>query len=124
VRLYAEDPAEGFMSQTGKIERFEVPAGHGIRVDARIETGSTVSRFYDPLLAKLVVHAADRETTISRLRDLLERTLIHGVGTNLGHFADIDAHPAFAAGDLDTEFVNRHLPDWSEIATPDEGASP
>jgi acetyl/propionyl-CoA carboxylase alpha subunit len=115
VRLYAEDPAEGFLPQAGKIERFEVPAGHGIRVDAGVETGSTVSRFYDPLLAKLVVHAADRETTISRLRDLLDRTLIHGVGTNLEHLADIVAHPAFAAGDVDTAFLKQHLPDWRPI---------
>jgi acetyl-CoA/propionyl-CoA carboxylase biotin carboxyl carrier protein len=115
VRLYAENPAEGFLPQTGKIERFEVPAGHGIRVDAGVETGSTISRFYDPLLAKLVVHAAARDTAVSRLRDLLEHTLIHGVGTNLEHLAAIVAHPAFAAGDLDTAFLDRHLPDWRPI---------
>ena len=112
VRLYAEDPAEGFLPQTGKIERFEVPAGQGIRVDTGVETGSTVSRFYDPLLAKLVVHANDRPAAVGKLRNLLAGTVVHGVLTNLAHLADIAAHPAFAAGDLDTEFLQRNLPDW------------
>jgi acetyl-CoA carboxylase biotin carboxylase subunit len=112
VRLYAEDPAAGFLPQAGTIDRFDVPAGRGIRVDAGVETGSIVSRFYDPMLAKLVVHANDRAAAVGKLRDVLAGTIVHGVPTNLRHLIDIAAHPAFAAGDLDTEFLERNLQDW------------
>jgi acetyl/propionyl-CoA carboxylase alpha subunit len=112
VRLYAEDPAGGFLPQTGTVARFDVPTGPGIRVDSGVESGSEVSRFYDPMLAKLIVHADDRDTAIGRLRDLLAHTVVHGVRTNLAHLADTVAHPVFAAGDLDTGFLDRHLPDW------------
>ncbi|MEX2533273.1 MAG: biotin carboxylase N-terminal domain-containing protein [Nitriliruptoraceae bacterium] len=112
VRLYAEDPANGFLPQTGTLERFDAPTGPGIRIDSGVETGTDVSRFYDPMLAKLIVHAPDRNSAIRRLRALLYATVVHGITTNLAHLADTIAHPAFAAGDLDTGFLNRFLPEW------------
>jgi acetyl-CoA/propionyl-CoA carboxylase biotin carboxyl carrier protein len=113
VRVYAEDPAAGFLPQTGTVARFDVPAGPGRRVDAGIVDGTIVPRHYDPMLAKLVVHAADRPAAVARLRQLLADTVLHGVRTNLGHLADVAAHPVFADGDLDTGFLDRYLPDWS-----------
>ena len=116
VRLYAEDPGAGFLPQTGTLSRFDVPTGEGIRVDAGVEAGSVVSRFYDPMLAKLVVHAADRRAAVGRMRDLLAHTIVHGVQTNLAHLADVVATDAFARGDLATDFLDRHLPDWRPAA--------
>ncbi len=112
VRLYAEDPAAGFLPQTGTVTRYDVPSGPGIRVDSGVQDGTVVPRFYDPMLAKLVVHGEDRDAAVARMRSLLARTVLHGVRTNLGHLADVVAHPAFAAGEVDTGFLDRHLPDW------------
>jgi acetyl-CoA/propionyl-CoA carboxylase, biotin carboxylase, biotin carboxyl carrier protein len=116
VRLYAEDPVSG-LPQTGSVHRFAVPAADDVRVDAGIETGSTVSRFYDPMLAKLVVHAPDRAAAIRRMGWLLERTAVHGVTTNLAQLAAIVGHPVFASGELTTGFLDDHLADWSPPAT-------
>ena len=113
VRLYAEDPAAGFLPQTGTVTRYAVPSGPGIRIDSGVQAGTVVPRFYDPMLAKLVVHGEDRDAAVARMRALLARTVLHGVRTNLGHLADVVAHPAFETGEVDTGFLDRHLPDWS-----------
>ena len=113
VRLYAEDPAAGFLPQTGTVTRYAVPSGPGVRVDSGVEDGTVVPRFYDPMLAKLVVHGEDRDAAVARMRALLARTVLHGVRTNLGHLADVVAHPAFGAGEVDTGFLDRHLPEWA-----------
>ena len=82
VRLYAEDPAADYQPQSGVLTRFEIPAGEGIRVDAGYESGSTVSTFYDAMLAKVVCHAPTREAAARKLADTLARARIHGVVTN------------------------------------------
>jgi acetyl/propionyl-CoA carboxylase alpha subunit len=111
VRLYAEDPVSG-LPQTGTVARFTTPDGDGVRVDAGVEDGSTVSRFYDPMLAKLVVHAGDRVSAIRRMRWVLEHTTLHGVTSNLAQLAAIVNHRAFEAGELTTAFLPDHLGDW------------
>jgi acetyl-CoA carboxylase biotin carboxylase subunit len=111
VRLYAEDPVSG-LPQTGTVERFTIPTGDGVRIDAGVEEGSTVSRFYDPMLAKLIAHAPDRTSAIRRLHRVLEQTTLHGVTTNLSQLAAIVAHPAFEAGELTTGFLPDHLGAW------------
>ena len=113
ARVYAEDPAAGFLPQTGTITRFDAPSGPGIRVDSGVQDGTVVPRFYDPLLAKVIVHADDRETAIARMRWVLARTVLHGVQTNLAHLADVVGHPAFTGGDVDTGFLDAHLSDWA-----------
>jgi acetyl-CoA carboxylase biotin carboxylase subunit len=112
ARLYAEDVPAGFLPQTGPVRLFAPPTAPDVRVDAGIETGSEVSRFYDPMLAKLVVHAADRETAIERLLWLLDHTPVLGVTTNIEHLAAVVDHPRFRAGDVSTHFIDDHLPDW------------
>ena len=79
VRLYAEEPAADYQPQSGVLTRFEIPAGEGIRVDAGYESGSTVSTFYDAMLAKVVCHAPTREAAARKLADALARARIHGV---------------------------------------------
>ena len=82
VRLYAEDPVADYQPQSGVLSLFEIPAGEGIRVDAGYESGSTVSTFYDAMLAKVVCHAPTREAAARKLADTLARARIHGVVTN------------------------------------------
>ncbi|MFP5310115.1 MAG: acetyl/propionyl/methylcrotonyl-CoA carboxylase subunit alpha [Actinomycetes bacterium] len=118
VRLYAEDPAGGFLPQTGPVLLFDTPDGPGVRVDAGVATGSEVSRFYDPMLAKLVVHAPDRDTAIDRMTWLTRHTSVLGVTTNLAFLHDVVAHDAFRAGDTTTDFLDTHLPEWQPPATP------
>jgi len=117
ARLYAEDPANEFLPQTGTLEQFHVPTGDGIRVDTGVEDGSEVTRFYDPMLAKLVVHAATRSAAVERLTWLLEHTTVLGLTTNVEFLAAAVGHPAFRQGELTTSFIDDHLADWAPDPT-------
>jgi acetyl/propionyl-CoA carboxylase alpha subunit len=110
ARLYAEDPVNGFLPATGRLALWRPPRLPGVRVDAGVDEGSEVGIHYDPLLAKLVAHAADRSEAIQRLRRALSELAIGGLATNRDFLIDVLDHPAFVAGDLDTRFVERHLP--------------
>jgi 3-methylcrotonyl-CoA carboxylase alpha subunit len=110
ARIYAENPASNFMPSTGRIRRLRAPDRHpAIRLDSGVEEGDEVSRHYDPMLAKLVVHGLDRDECIARLREALAHTAIAGVATNLPLLRAIAAHRAFAAGEIDTGFLDREL---------------
>lgn len=104
-RLYAEDPASGFLPSTGRVLQFIEPRGPGIRVDSGIVTGSDVTRFYDPLLAKIIVHAEDRPAAIRRMRAALRETVLHGVSSNLDFLQALLARPEFAEGWIHTRWV-------------------
>jgi acetyl-CoA carboxylase biotin carboxylase subunit len=108
VRLYAEDPAAGYLPTTGRLAAFEVPAAPGLRVDAGVETGSEIGIHYDPMLAKIIAHAPTREDAAALLAWALERSVIAGVVTNRELLARTLRHPAFLAGELDTHFLERH----------------
>ncbi len=112
ARLYAEDPAAGYLPQTGEVLALSLPGAPWARVDVGIEPGSTVSRHYDPMLAKIAVHGDDRVRSIERLREALAATAVLGVVTNLDHLAAIARVPALAEGRLTTSFIDDHLPDW------------
>ncbi len=111
-RLYAEDPAHGFLPDSGPVLRFIPPAGPGIRVDSGIATGDTVSTHYDPLLAKIIVHAEDRPAAIRRMQKALRATALLGLHSNLAFLQAVLAHPRFQAGDTTTRFIAEHLPQW------------
>ncbi len=111
VRIYAEDPDNGFLPQTGEVLRYEEPSGGGVRVDAGITQGSEISVRYDPLLAKLIVHAESRRSAIERLRRALADYTILGTRTNLPYLRRIMRHPRFEAGDVTTHFVEEHETD-------------
>ena len=115
VRLNAEDPRQGFLPSPGRIERFVMPAGPGVRVDSGVTTGSIVSPYYDPLLAKLVVWAEDRPSAVRRLRRALSECVVLGLRTNLDFLRDLAEHPLFFDADYDTGFLGR---------TPELGCSP
>ncbi|MCX7753647.1 MAG: acetyl-CoA carboxylase biotin carboxylase subunit [Anaerolineales bacterium] len=116
-RLYAEDPAGGFLPSTGRILQFLEPRGPGIRVDSGIVTGSEVTRFYDPLLAKIIVYAEDRPAAIRRMRAALKETVLHGVTSNLDFLQAILARPEFAEGKIHTRWVETEF-DWQPPEPP------
>jgi acetyl/propionyl-CoA carboxylase alpha subunit len=106
LRVVAEDAAAGFLPSTGVVTAFDLP--DGVRVDTGVVAGSTVSPYYDSLLAKVVGLGPDRATTIAALVDALDGTRIEGVETNLDLLAAVLAEPAFVAGDLHTGFLDEH----------------
>jgi acetyl-CoA carboxylase biotin carboxylase subunit len=114
ARLYAEDPAEGFMPRTGKVLLFEAPGGPGVRVDTGITTGAEISLYYDPLIAKLSTWAEDRESARHRMLQALRETTLLGVGSNLSYLHAILAHPQFAQGHTHTGFLEQHFKDWKQ----------
>ena len=118
VRLYAEDPARGFLPATGKLVRYRAPEGPGVRHDGGVGEGDVVSPHYDPMLAKLVTWGADREAARQRMIAALRGWEVHGVTTNLGFLEALVAHPAFASGATHTGFIDTHFPDGWRPAEP------
>ena len=109
VRLYAEDTDQGFLPASGTLQLYHEPAaGPGRRVDSGVEEGDEVSPFYDPMLAKLIAWGDSREQARKRLLAMLEDTAVGGFATNLAFLQRLLAHPAFAAAELDTGFIERH----------------
>ena len=108
VRLYAEDPGSGWMPSTGTLHRFEIStASPGVRIDSGVESGSVVSPHYDPMLAKVIVHAPTRDEAASALATTLADSPIHGVTTNRDLLVRTLRHPGFRSGDTDTGFLDR-----------------
>jgi len=107
ARLYAEDPADGFAPAPGRLERFGLPepAITGIRVDAGVADGTLITTHYDPMLAKVIAHGANRQIAIARLALALRRMRLHGPVSNRDSLVAILQHPAFAAGDATTDFL-------------------
>jgi acetyl/propionyl-CoA carboxylase alpha subunit len=108
VRLSAEDPARDFAPTPGRIRRWVMPAGPGVRVDTAIEPGTRVPADYDNLIAKVMVHAGDRPAAIARLRRALDETEVSGLQTTLPFHRRVARHDAFLAGDLSTGWVGEH----------------
>ena len=111
VRLYAEDPAAGFLPQSGKIIDWDLPPAEGLRVDSGVESGSEVGIHYDPMLAKIITHGETRPLALQRMRRALRSLSVQGVTTNREFLLRVLGHPAFIAGDIDTHFIDRHLQD-------------
>jgi acetyl/propionyl-CoA carboxylase alpha subunit len=107
-RIYAEVPEENFRPATGTIEVFEPPAGPGIRLDSGVSRGSAVSYHFDPLLAKLIVWAPSRPAAIDRMKRALDDFVLLGVQNNIEFLRRVIATEDFAAGTLDTGFLDRH----------------
>ena len=107
-RVYAEDPASGFLPSPGVIEDLETPAGPGIRDDGGAYAGCTISSFYDPLISKLCAWAPTRERAVARMRRALEEYVVTGIRTNLAFHQKLFEHPDFVAGRYDTGFLDRH----------------
>ncbi len=109
ARLYAEDPARDFAPSIGRLVACRLPhATPSVRIDSGFVAGDTVSIHYDAMLAKLIVHGATRDAALATLRSALGECEIVGVASNLDLLYRIAAHPAFAAGGVDTGFIARH----------------
>jgi propionyl-CoA carboxylase alpha chain len=105
ARVYAEDPARGFLPSSGRLRRYVEPAGEGIRVDAGVVEGSDVALFYDPMIAKVCGHGADRPAAIAHLREALDGLYIRGPGHNVGFLSAVLRRPRFVEGRLSTDFI-------------------
>ncbi|WP_405223800.1 acetyl/propionyl/methylcrotonyl-CoA carboxylase subunit alpha [Lentisalinibacter sediminis] len=105
VRLYAEDPARGFMPSTGRIELWLPPSGEGIRVDAGVATGSEISPWYDPMVAKIISHGETRDAARMNLIRALEGTALFGVANNRDFLIEVLRQPDFAEGRATTAFL-------------------
>jgi acetyl-CoA carboxylase biotin carboxylase subunit len=112
ARIYAEDPASGFLPAVGVITAWEAPTGPGIRVDSGYGAGSVVPPYYDPMLAKVIAYAATREQAIARLEKALRQFTILGIRTNIAYLLAILGHAAFREGRLWTGFLAEHFKDW------------
>jgi len=99
-RITSEDPSNGFLPSTGRVEYLNVPSGPGVRWDGGIETGSEIGLYYDPMLAKLIVHAPTRALAVARMRRALLELTIDGVETSRGFHLRVMDHPAFMSGDI------------------------
>lgn len=111
VRIYAEDPDDRFLPQSGTIERYLEPAGPGVRVDAGVMRGSQIGVKFDPMLAKLICYAEDRDSCIDRMERALRDYVILGTKTNISWLRRVVGHEAFRAGHVSTRFIADHEAD-------------
>jgi 3-methylcrotonyl-CoA carboxylase alpha subunit len=107
-RIYAENPAKNFLPSPGTLAVFEPPHIAGLRVDTGLRQGDKVTFYYDPMIAKLITHAADRNGAIEHMMRALASFRVEGLATNIGFLRNIMKHPAFRAGDTPTGFVTAH----------------
>ena len=105
ARLYAEDPAKGFLPSIGRLDAFDL--GDSVRVDTGVGQGATISPFYDPMIAKLIAHGDSRDAARTALAAALDRSVVWPLRTNAGFLVQALRHPDFAAGDIDTGLIAR-----------------
>ncbi len=115
IRVYAEDPCNDFLPDIGKVEVYKRPKGEGVRVDDALEEGMEIPIYYDPMIAKLIVHASNREKAIKLMLDAIDNYDIVGVKTTLPFCSYALNHESFRSGNYDTRFVNLYFNDPSII---------
>jgi propionyl-CoA carboxylase alpha chain len=118
ARLYAEDPQNDFLPVTGMVTRFIRPAEPTARFDSGVESGSAIGVEFDPMIAKVIVHAPTRTEAALRLAAVLERTQLQGLTTNRDFLVAALRHPSFIAGDTTTDFIARAQPAPIRTVTP------
>jgi 3-methylcrotonyl-CoA carboxylase alpha subunit len=118
VRLYAEDPARGFLPSVGKLEHFYL--GEDGRIETGVEEGDAISPFYDPMIAKLVGRGVDREEAIGKLASILDEAEVWPVRTNASFLFNAVLHPDFGTARIDTGFIERNIEELVPDAEPDE----
>jgi len=119
-RITSEDPENGFLPSTGRIHYMHVPTGPGVRWDGGIETGSEVGLHYDPMLAKLIVWAPDRELAIERMHRALLELTIDGVETSRDFHLRLMEDPEFRRGEIEIQWLERRLPSLMAVSPPAE----
>ena len=123
ARLYAEDPARGFLPSTGKIHVLRFAKGEGIRIDSGVDEGQEVSPYYDPMLAKIIAHGATRDAALDRLADALRRSAVAGPRTNLAFLRALLAAPAVRQGTIDTGLIEREIASLAILPARDYAAA-
>ena len=111
VRIYAEDPSRGFLPATGPLVVFVPPKGPGVRLDTGVRQGDEARIDFDPMLAKLIVYASNRDHAIRRMERALRTFVILGATTNIDFLIDIMRHKSFISGDTTTNFIDNHFSD-------------
>lgn len=123
IRVYAEDPANNFLPDIGNLKIYRPPQGNGIRLDGGYEEGMDIPIYYDPMLSKLITHAASREEAMDKMIKAIDDFKIAGVQTTLGFCRFVMEHEAFRKGDFDTHFVSKYFtPDVLERPLEEEEA--
>ncbi|HPF73750.1 MAG: acetyl/propionyl/methylcrotonyl-CoA carboxylase subunit alpha [Lysobacteraceae bacterium] len=113
VRLYAEDPEKGFLPGSGKLQRLRLPPpSDSVRLDAGVEEGDSVSVFYDPMIAKLIVHAADRPSALATLQQALQQSEVVGPASNIAFLERLIAHPVVREARIHTGYLDQHLDEF------------
>jgi acetyl-CoA/propionyl-CoA carboxylase biotin carboxyl carrier protein len=112
VRLYAEDPAQGFIPTPGPVEYLKWPTGYGIRVESGIEEGQSIGTQFDSMLGKLIVYGETRGQALARMKYALKETVILGLGTNQNYLRAIANHPLVKSGQMDTGLLEREFSDY------------
>ena len=120
-RITSEDPANGFLPSTGRVSYLQLPTGPGVRWDGGVEVGSEVGLFYDPMLAKLIVHARTRELAIARMHRALLELSIDGVETSRDFHLRVMEDDEFRRGDISIQWLERRLPSLVTVRPPPEG---
>ncbi len=111
TRIYAEDPFRGFLPSVGRIGRYEQPEGKGVRVDSGVYEGGEISIHYDPMIAKLITYAPNRNEAITAMSHALDGFYIDGVRHNISFLAALMNHPRFISGNISTNFIAEEYPD-------------
>ncbi|OOQ43792.1 3-methylcrotonyl-CoA carboxylase [Pseudomonas fluorescens] len=122
VRLYAEDPAQGFLPQTGRVVAWEPALQDGVRIDHGLIEGQVISPFYDPMLGKLIAHGATREEARRKLLRAVQDSVLLGLKSNQRLLASLLEHPQFASGDFSTGFIAQHFTDHTCLHPETPGA--
>ncbi|WDZ79521.1 acetyl/propionyl/methylcrotonyl-CoA carboxylase subunit alpha (plasmid) [Ensifer adhaerens] len=121
ARIYAEDPSRGFLPATGRLTTLSFPED-GVRVDAGVRQGDRITPFYDPLIAKLIVHGPNRSAALEKLENALRACRIGGTVTNLDFLARLAAEPDFRAGHPDTGLIDRSIDQLTATMAPSDAA--
>jgi len=119
-RITSEDPANGFLPSTGRVQYLHVPTGPGVRWDGGIETGSEVTLYYDPMLAKLIVWAPDRAQAIARMHRALLELTIDGIDTSRDFHLRVMENEDFRTGAIEIQWLERHLAELTAAPAPHE----
>lgn len=114
-RITSEDPDNGFLPSTGRVEYLHIPSGPGVRWDSGILPGSDIGLYYDPMLAKLIVHAPTRPLAIARMKRALRELTVDGIETSRSFHLRVMDHPDYQKGDISIQWLEQHL---SELTTP------
>ncbi len=114
-RIYAEDPAKGFLPCTGTLKKMDVPVGLNIRNDLGVNEDMDITPYYDPMLGKLIVKGENRDDCIEKMRWALSRFMVMGITTNIPFLKAVIDHEAFRRGGITTHFIDSYFENWTNI---------